>query len=108
MTVDRRPDRQAVLDAHVEVVLAVAGRGVDQAGAGFGGGVRAEHDRRFARDQRVAIFPPVQFASLHRLDHALGMLELVADPGLRQLVGRGLAEEGVEKVFRDDGHAMIR
>src|SRR5207237_9063333 len=40
--VDRRPDGQAVLDAHVEVVFAVPRGGVHQAGARLGGSVRAE------------------------------------------------------------------
>src|SRR5205807_10443381 len=35
--VHRRPDRQAVLHAHVEVVLAMAGGGMDQTGAGVSG-----------------------------------------------------------------------
>src|SRR5207302_10664996 len=57
--VHRRPDRQPVLHAHVDVVLAMARSGVDQTGAGVSRGMTRHHASALALDQRVAVLPAV-------------------------------------------------
>ena len=119
--VHRRPDGQPMLHADVEVVLAVARRGVDQAGAGLRGRVRAHHHGALPGDQRVAVLPAFELAALQRpLDPfgvpeggaggARGGEQIVAPRvgRLRQLLGRGLLQEGVEQVLGDDRDAVPR
>ena len=63
---DRRVDLEAVLHAGVEVVGAVAGRGVHRAGAGFERDVVAEHAERVARRRADAgSAMPLERRALH-------------------------------------------
>ena len=70
--IHRTKHRQAVCLAGVEVIDAVAGRGVDQARAGFGGDVvTAQHHRAAALEQGVLVGDAFQLAALegqHRFE----------------------------------------
>ena len=64
--IERRVDLEAVADAGLVVVGAVAGRGVDRAGAGFERDVVAEHAERIARVERMAEDEPLHLLALER------------------------------------------
>ena len=65
---DRGVDVQAVADAGRVVVRAVAGRGVDDAGAGFERDVVGEHADRRAIVERVLERQPIEHLALHHDD----------------------------------------
>ena len=78
MVVDGREDGQPVLHAHAEVVLAVAGSGVDEARAGLGRRVRAHYDRALAVEERMPVAPALQLAPLQAAHNPLGMEQRVS------------------------------
>ena len=123
---------QPVLFAGVEVVHAVAGGGVHQARAGFGGDVvAAQYHRAGALQQGMAVEDPLQLCTFH----AQQRLQLQAQAGLQALhqIGRhhqvavagsfragladGVAEVGVDRYRQvggqgpggggPDGHSQL-
>ena len=99
LAVDRALDRQVVLDAHVEVVVAMSGRRMDRAGAGIGRHVLAEHDRHRPRVERVVQMKPLEPAAGPGSDDG---------PAARLVAGSGVLEQRVVFVAVHDVIEHVR
>ena len=87
VTHHRVVDRQAVLLADDEVVLAMRGRGVHGAGAGFERHVVTHDDRHVLRQERMRQLQMLERGALELHQH-LTLAEAVArQAGIQQLVG---------------------
>ncbi len=84
---DRVVDLEAVLDAGVEVVLAVAGRGVHRAGAGIEGDVIAEHHDRLAVVEWMTHALPVEQFALTVGDNVVIVDSVTRHRVLHQFLG---------------------
>ena len=104
---DRAVDLELVAQAGLVVVLAVAGRGVDAAGAAVGRHVVGEHDRRGAIDEGMAGLDVLQLGAAHLAQHleaalqaAIGgeLLQQVAGnkEDLRTVTGEDVVELGMD------------